>query len=296
MVELSIIVVIYEMYRELPRTLYSLMRPYQKNIEGLSYEVIVIDNGSSKKHTHPIFLDSKDSNFYYYFLETNSPSPAAALNLGARLAKGERLLLCIDGARILSPNILALSMKAGALFQRPFAYTLGMHIGCKPQNFLVEEGYNQEVEDKILAQTGWEGDGYELFKVSSAALSCKGGFFSNFSESNAFCLLKEDYWRLDGFDERFQSKGGGLVNLDFFNRAYEYSCLEPVLLLGEATFHQFHGGVATNAPMSQHPWDMMCAEYKEIKGRDFSSAYYSPFYLGHMPDQASHLFGYRGEP
>ena len=44
--DLSIIVVVYDMAREIPRTLQSLSRAYQEHCEDLSYEVLVIDNGS----------------------------------------------------------------------------------------------------------------------------------------------------------------------------------------------------------------------------------------------------------
>ncbi len=46
-VDLSVIVVFYNMAREAPRTLRSLSRSYQQGIDDLSYEVIVVDNGSS---------------------------------------------------------------------------------------------------------------------------------------------------------------------------------------------------------------------------------------------------------
>jgi len=44
--ELSIVVAAYDMARELPRTVRSLSRPYQRGIEDLAYEIVVVDNGS----------------------------------------------------------------------------------------------------------------------------------------------------------------------------------------------------------------------------------------------------------
>ena len=40
-----------------------------------------------------------------------------------------------------------------------------------------------------------------------------------------------------------------------------------IMLLGEATFHQVHGGVATNAPVSR--WDEFNREYAAIRGHGF---------------------------
>ena len=42
----SVVVVTYDMARELPRTLQSLAVPYQRDIGADDYEVIVVDNGS----------------------------------------------------------------------------------------------------------------------------------------------------------------------------------------------------------------------------------------------------------
>ncbi len=66
-------------------------------------------------------------------------------------------------------------------------------------------------------------------------------------------MKRDDYLAMGGLDERFDTPGGGLANLDFFNRVHEREALRPIMLLGEATFHQFHGGVASNAPISRHP-------------------------------------------
>ena len=41
-----------------------------------------------------------------------------------------------------------------------------MHIGEKTQNESVEEGYNQETEDKLLATIDWQQNGYQLFNIS----------------------------------------------------------------------------------------------------------------------------------
>ena len=45
-VALSVVVVFYNMRREAIRTLQSLARSYQRDVEDLEYEVLVIDNGS----------------------------------------------------------------------------------------------------------------------------------------------------------------------------------------------------------------------------------------------------------
>ena len=44
---LSVVVVVYDMAREAPRTLHSLSRRYQQGGAELDYEVIVVDDSSS---------------------------------------------------------------------------------------------------------------------------------------------------------------------------------------------------------------------------------------------------------
>jgi hypothetical protein len=71
-----------------------------------------------------------------------------------------------------------------------------------------------------------------------------------------------------------------LANLEFFRRLHKLPGTTPVLLLGEGTFHQFHGGTATNVPTKDHPWDKMKAEYREIFGEEFLEASRQPVLLG----------------
>ncbi len=287
--KLSIILNTYNMRREAPRTLYSLSKHYQKHVNERDYEVLIVDNGS-KQALDKNLATSFGNNFHYHYIDSGSTSPCKALNTAARLAKGEWLMSCIDGARILSPGILHRTLQATHLHNHPFIYTLGMHLGEQPQNLSVQNGYNQVVEDQLLETIDWRTNGYQLFSISSLALSSGSGFFSTFAESNCFCMKKTDYLSLNGFDEAFDSPGGGLVNLDFFNRVHENPCFQPILLLGEATFHQFHGGVATNVSLSEHPWDRMETEYKTIRGKAFTSHFKTPDYFGTVNEHTRSFF------
>jgi hypothetical protein len=196
------------------------------------------------------------------------------------MVRGELVTICIDGARILSPNILNYSIKASAIFDKPFVYALGMHIGSKPQNFLAEENYTREGEDQLIASTRWEEDGYELFNMYCVALSSGQGFFSALMESKCFALRRSMYLDMDGLDENFSSPGGGLTNLDFFFRAGEIKNISPVMLLGEVTSHQFHGGAATNVARKDHPWKQMAEEYKKIRKKEYQPVFMPPYYFG----------------
>lgn len=288
-VSLTVVVNFHNMRREAPRTLESLKPGYQRGVADLAYEVVALDHGSNEPLSPEMVRRIGDPRFRLVRVEAESASPAAAINAVARQSSAEWLMCLIDGARLLSPGVLRYGMLAARLFTRPFVYTIAMHLGHRPQNKAVEHGYDQLEEDRLLATIDWKRNGYALFGVSSVALSSGSGFFSEILETNCFLMRREDYLRIGGLSEEFRSPGGGLVNLDFFNRVHECDDMTPVLLLGEATFHQFHGGVATNVPMSRHPWDLFAEEYHRIRARDFRSSFRPPVYFGELGTECRDL-------
>ena len=287
--DLSVIAVFFNMRREAMRTLRTLSRGYQ-HIEATSrYEVVVIDNGSPMPlSAHAV--RSFGPEFSYHYVDTNHPSPCATINDFAVMARFDNIMILIDGARMLSPGIAGLTSTALEAFDHPFVYTLGMHVGARPQNFLVSEGYNASTEDQLLETVDWRGNGYSLFSVSSPALSSKRGFFSQLTESNCFALRKDDFVKLGMYQAQFKSPGGGLCNLEVFNRITDCAWIQPIMLLGEASFHQFHGGVATNVPMAQHPWASMQGEYLQIVGEPYRNKFRPPLYFGSFREECANLY------
>ena len=162
-------------------------------------------------------------------------------------------------------------------------HTLGFHIGPGLQNETILQGYNQQKEDLLLEECRWREGGYRLFEISELAASSSGGFLSNINESNCFALRRRVFLDMGGFHLGFQSPGGGLANLDFYRRAFAHPGMAPVRLLGEGTFHQVHGGVASNAPKENHPWAMYAREYQDIYDRPWSPpAEQRPIFLGSL--------------
>ncbi len=282
---LSVVVNFYNNRREAANTLYSMTRGYQNRISTLDFEVIAIDNGSNAP------LSDSDvrafgPEFSYRYVQTQSRSPAAAINAACRDARGDTLLVVIDGAHILSPGMFELASRAFNQFAAPFLATASFHLGPKQQNVSVAEGYDQKTEDRLLARCGWKHDGYRLYTIAGSFADPGMGWFGCAFESGCIGLRKRDYLDLGGFDEQFTSRGGGLVALDLYQRAVARTDLEYVMLLGEATFHQVHGGVATNAPKAEHPWQEFDAEYERLRGRKFARVPRRPFLFGHIPNQA----------
>lgn len=99
---LLVIVVAYNRQRELPRTLYSLSRSCQRGIDALRYEVLVVDNGSEDPVASGM-AGAFGPEFRLLRVPSGNPSPVDALNQAAAASRGASLMLCVDGARILSP-------------------------------------------------------------------------------------------------------------------------------------------------------------------------------------------------
>jgi hypothetical protein len=102
-------------------------------------------------------------------------------------------------------------------------------------------------------------------------------------ESNCVTVNSRQYREMAGFCEDFRTTGGGFVNLDFFARAVADPGRRTILLLGEGTFHQVHGGVATNRT-NDEPIRLFAAEYQRIRGKPFAPPSMQPILFGHMPE------------
>jgi hypothetical protein len=244
---LSVVVVVYRMAGQAERTLVSLSPGYQRGADAADYEIIVIENESpemlgearARAAAGPVALT------YVARAETQA-SPVGAVHEGVALARGSHVALMIDGARMLSPGVIAGALSAlradpGAVVSVP-----GYHLGHDLQQVTVNEGHDAATDTALLAGIGWPGDGYRLFEIASLSGSCRAGFFRPQAESN-FLVLSRALWDdLGGMDRRYARHGGGMVNIAFYKTVLERPGVAFWLLYGEGTFHQFHGGVTTN--------------------------------------------------
>lgn len=267
---LSVVVIVFNMRREAPRTLFSLSPAYQQEVSADDYEIIVIENGS------PEPLAAADiarfgSNFRYVRIDDASPSPAGAINRGIALSEAPYVGVMIDGARIATPGVIASALLGLQRFERAVVGTVGFHLGPDTQMYSLRHGYNREVEDGLLDSIDWQNNGYRLFEIGSQAGSSPLNWLGAINESNLIFLPRPLFDELGGYDERFTLPGGGIVNLDFYRRACALEGSTLITLLGEATFHQVHGGAITNQPAAELPRRLQAygEEYLRIRGEPF---------------------------
>lgn len=233
-------------------------------------------------------IDAFGSEFCYLYFDDRNPSPVPAINDAVSQARGDIVCILNDGARMLSPGIVKTAEAAFRAFPNAVVTPLSWHLGPDVQMRSIHNGYCQAAEDQLLDATPWRTNGYSLFTISVLAGSSKGGWFRPLAESNCLFMHRETFIELGGLDERFKSPGGGLIALDFFRNTWLLESVKPVIMLGEGTFHQVHGGIATNAPKKQTAQRMqrMHDEYESIRGGRYTAPIREPIYLGKIPKEA----------
>jgi cephalosporin hydroxylase len=284
--KLSIVVVFYNMRREAERTLHSLSRSYQRGIEDLDYEVIVLENGSAgDQKLGEDFVREFGPEFSYVDLGAEAtPSPANALNRGIELASGEVIALMIDGAHVLTPGVLRFAMLGLEGYEPAVVVTQQWYVGPGQQPDAMQAGYDQEFEDRLFHEIEWPVDGYRLFDIGHFVSD--RDWFEGLSESNCIFVPRPILEQVGGMDESFSMPGGGFANLDFYERVCATSGVTVVSILGEASFHQVHGGTTTNQPelAERHLGISSYRDhYKTTRGRKFRGHGKPPFYVGWLP-------------
>jgi len=295
---LSIVVVVHDMEREAQRTLHSLSAVYQRGVKAEDYEVLVLDNGSSRPF-HDGCVAEFGSNFSYHAVPDAPPSPARALNLGAQLASADLLGFLIDGARLLSPGVLRYALAAAAAYPNAYSVAHSFDLGPAWQPIAVEQGYDARQEDELLRGIGWPEDGYRLFEIASPNPH-EDGWLGRIMESGCVFLTRDTFEKAGGYDERFSSPGGGMLNVSMHERLSGLPEVELVTLLGEGSFHQTHEGVTTSTPNSRLPGLLLTLqeEYRAVHGHEWRGALPGrrPSFVGHLPPRSKSRLLRSGDP
>ena len=214
--KLSIVLIAYNMRREIPRTLQGLSRNYQQGADKIEYEVILVDNGSPDP-VDQAAIAALDVPVKYVFVEDASPCPAAAINAAVDTAQGEIICLMIDGAHLLTPGVFQLALSCFDAFSAPIVSTRYFFLGPDEQNESIIRGYNKNVEDQLLERIEWPKDGYRLFEIGTPLwVGAKNvTWLHRMFESNCLFMKKSLFHDIGGADTKFSYPGGG-----FFESRY----------------------------------------------------------------------------
>ena len=283
---LSVIVIGYKMARQLANTLYTLSSSYQREVVEDDYEVVVVENASAENFDESI-LSSLGNNFHFFRRHESAPTPVPAMNFAFAQCRGEIVGLLIDGARMVTPGVLQGVLMAHRIHKQALTVVPGYQIGDKPQNESALEGYCEEVEEKLLAGVDWQTDGYELFTISSISGANPNGYLQPIMECNCLFAPLASFRQIGLADERFNLRGGGAINLHMYRSLGLLPGSKLVVLPGEGSFHQYHGGVTTSGHSDvADQGEQHRAQLQAIWQNNFHSLRREPILLGAVPPQA----------
>jgi cephalosporin hydroxylase len=274
-VDLSVIVVFFNMRREAHRTLHSLSRAYQEGLNGTSYEVIVVENGSDEEQKlGASFVGDFGPEFSCLDLTgVASPSPVSALNHGIAVSRGRNLALMIDGAHVLTPGVLRFGLQGLTTYAPAIVATQQWYVGPGQQGDAMDNGYDQAYEDRLFARIQWPNNGYRLFEIGHFV--GERDWLDGVWESNCMFVSRAQLEQVGGFDGRFSMPGGGYANLELYERLGSSPDITVCSIIGEGSFHQVHGGTTTNQAEAEERRARVfgyAQHYAALRGRAFRGA------------------------
>ena len=289
-IALSVVLVVYNMRRAAPRTIRSLLAPYQTGIDSDSYEVIVVENGSTEP-LDKVVIEALSPNVRYHYLQDPPPSPAYAINYAVSVARGEILAIMVDGAHMVTPGVLRWGLVPFAYEPNSIVTMPRFFLGPESQVESVHKGYDERQEDALLDSIEWPKNGYALFEIGVpyryefANGPPKLFWFVRQFESNCLFVRKASFHAIGGCDERFDIPGGGCLMPDLYKELCEMPDASIVQVMGEASFHQVHGGISTSSTREEQKaqWAVYTQQYEQIRGKPFVISKKAQQFVGHMP-------------
>lgn len=242
--QLSIIVIGFRMPRQLEQTLHTLSCDYQQDVSENDYEVVIVENDSDKMLSSD-FVEALPENFRYYSRHESGQSPVAAINFAFEKCQGEMIGLMIDGAHMVTPRVVKYVLCAQRAWEYPLVVVPGYHLGGESQT--QDINYTEEREKELLRTIDWRDNGYQLFSVADFSPANRFSYMHPIMECNCVFTPRISFERIGYCDSRFTLRGGGPVNLHLFRQLGTLPETEIVVLPGEGSFHQYHGGVTTSS-------------------------------------------------
>ena len=269
--DLSVVVVFYNMRREAARTLHSLSRAYQRGIDDLDYEVIVVENGSDEdQRLGEEFVRSFGPEFRYLDLgEDATPSPTDALNRAIKIARGTRVRAHDRRCTRRHPGRPAVRhgracAPTSPRSSRPNSGTSGPGSSRSSSTRATTRRRGRAVRRRSTGRP--TGTGSSRSATSSATATGSTAC----SRATACSCRARSLEQVGGFDDSFSMPGGGYANLDLWERLASSPDVTMVSILGEGSFHQVHGGTTTNDSAHDDRRSKIFGygeHYEELRGR-----------------------------
>ncbi len=278
---ISVIVIVYDMARQAMNTLFTLSPQNQVGVVPDDYEVIVVENRSSN-NLNASEVEGLGVNFSYLLRDESGVSPAAAINDGLAKASGRTIGLMIDGARMVTPGVIATALEAVRIEPNSLLTLPAYNLGQGPHHLNVDYEHDEETEQALLATVPWAENGYLLLDVSSMGFAHEDGWLLPMIECNAMFAPALAFEEIGGADESFQLKGGGALNLHMYRQlGLSRFSKQFFTAPSEGSFHQFHGGVTTQqSEAATEVVDLAHAELQSHWNDSFSGLKREPVLIG----------------
>jgi hypothetical protein len=284
---LSIVLIVHRMAEQAANTLFTLAPGYQRGVSAEEYEVIVVENPSDDELGEERACASAPN--VRYLVGPGGASPSHAITAGIQAARSRRICLMIDGARMVTPRVVRYTLRAQRITDGAVVIVPGYHLGQIQHH--TDAHYDEEIERRLLGTVPWRENGYRLFEIAVPSGANPRGVFHPFMESNCLCFSSDAFQALGSAHEAFDLPGGGSVNLFLYRRLVLAPGAELVVLPGEGTFHQYHGGVTTRPdPEREVVLAGHRAQLTQMLGQPFEAPKREPILFGAVTSWAMPLF------
>jgi cephalosporin hydroxylase len=194
----------------------------------------------------------------------------------------------IDGAHVLTPGVLHFGLKGLATYEPAIVVTQQWYVGPGQQGDAMDNGYNEEYEDKLFDEIRWPNVGHRLFEIGHFVGD--RDWLDGVWESNCIFAPRTLLAQVGGFDESFSTAGGGYANLELYERLGTSTDITVCTIMGEGSFHQTHGGTTTNqadAATRRSRVFGYSRDYAQLRGRAFKGPGKPLHYVGRLPNAAA---------
>jgi cephalosporin hydroxylase len=196
------------------------------------------------------------------------------------------IAVMVDGAHLLTPGVLRYGMQGIRSHEPAVVGAQQWHVGPAQQASAIHEGYDRDYEDALIERINWPLDGYRLFEIGHFIGT--RDWLDGLWESNCLFVPRRLLEQTGCLDEAFSMPGGGFTNLDLWERLTATPGVNVVTILGEASFHQVHGGTTTNqsdvdAPLIPSYRD----HYAEVRRRPYRWTGKPLHYVGSVTSEAA---------